>query len=74
MSRALLARIARLEAARPSGVRRLLTCIAPGETEAEADAEIDAFVREEGLTDRDTLVVFRFSDPEPGAAGHGDLI
>ena len=30
------------------------------------DAEIDAAIRENGLTDRDTLVVLTFSDPEPG--------
>jgi hypothetical protein len=73
MSRALLTRITRLEAAHSSVVRRLLTYIATGVTEAEVEAEIETFMQEKGLTDRDTLVVFTFSDPEPGASGSESL-
>jgi hypothetical protein len=73
MSRALLARIARLEAAHSSVVRRLVTCIATGETEAEVDAEIDAFVQEKGLTDQDTLVVFTFTTLDDPPTGYESL-
>ena len=62
MSRDLLRRLQRLEADRSSAVKgRLVTMFATGETRAEQDAEIDAFRLEEGLTDRDTLVVFEFT-------------
>jgi hypothetical protein len=58
MSRALLARIPRLEAARSSTGRRLVPIFATGETRAEVDAQNEALKREKGITEQDTLVVF----------------